>query len=689
MTTPNGGTVLLTLPLPPNAHTNWVSLRDLGTLTGNEESVRVSLTTLVTGRVYELYFYSLTAATNQTGFSNFAYSGKYIDNFTTTVDGTGNGQQILTTTTNAWQTQKVTFTATAATNNLTFAARTNATGVTNNAAGFLNAETVQISVSPNAINGVPTAGADAANTLQNAPVTFSVTANDSDPGGSLNLTSVDLDPATQGFQTTFTNTQGTWTVTGGNVTFTPVSTFVGTATIPYTIQDNFTLDGANLPATSAPATISVTVIADTDFDGVPNSIDLDDDNDGILDTAEGCTATVTMATINATSITALNALNTAVFPLVPPGATLPGGGVTVTRTSTGLGNTWNSFTPPVATATTNVNGVQTAPFSTTYLDIVGTVARTFSVDFGVTASSISTANNSYQYIIGIAGLGGEGQSVTNTFSVPLTVASNVNVFNTNQFSLLNGVTPVQGATGNIFSTSTPTGTAQGYTFFLVPANVASVVMTLAGGNDPHGIIFGVYNANCNTDTDNDGIPNYLDLDSDNDNCFDAIEGNENVQNSQLNANGSINIATTGGVNAQGIPNLVNPGGLADNGAGTIGQLIGASQNSAISACFCYKPAIATLGGQLNSNHGITALRRAGVDQGNWPMVRKGAWTVLESRTKGFVPNRLTTTQIAAIPAADLIEGMMVYNITLDCLQVNTTGTPAGWACFNTQTCPIN
>ncbi|WP_390450870.1 DUF6923 family protein [Chryseobacterium sp. Alg-005] len=101
---------------------------------------------------------------------------------------------------------------------------------------------------------------------------------------------------------------------------------------------------------------------------------------------------------------------------------------------------------------------------------------------------------------------------------------------------------------------------------------------------------------------------------------------------------------------------------------------------------CYRPAV-TAGTILNTNHGITSLGRAGVNNSNWPMVRKGAWTALEAKTKGFVLNRLTTAQIAAIPAADLVEGMMVYNVTLDCLQVNTTGTPAGWACFNTQTCP--
>lgn len=105
---------------------------------------------------------------------------------------------------------------------------------------------------------------------------------------------------------------------------------------------------------------------------------------------------------------------------------------------------------------------------------------------------------------------------------------------------------------------------------------------------------------------------------------------------------------------------------------------------------CYRPVV-TAGTVLDSSHGITSLNRAGSDASgnNWPMVRKGAWTVLESKTKGFVLNRLTTAQIAAIPSGNLVEGMMVYNVTLDCLQVNTTGTPAGWSCFNTQTCPSN
>ena len=101
--------------------------------------------------------------------------------------------------------------------------------------------------------------------------------------------------------------------------------------------------------------------------------------------------------------------------------------------------------------------------------------------------------------------------------------------------------------------------------------------------------------------------------------------------------------------------------------------------------YCYKPAI-TSGTALDTNHGITALGRAGAKNDNWPMVRKGAWTALESKTKGFVVNRIpTTAQVIAI--ANPVEGMMVYDVEADCLKINIDGTPSGWKCLNTQTCP--
>ena len=151
--------------------------------------------------------------------------------------------------------------------------------VNDNDGGASNAATISITV-----NEPPVATADTAETALNAPVTFSVTANDTDGDGTVDAATVDLDPATAGQQTTLTVvTQGTFSVdAAGNVTFTPEIGFIGVSTIAYTVNDDDSDPSNN-------ASITVTVLDDTDRDGVPDLTDVDDDNDGIPDTAEGCT----------------------------------------------------------------------------------------------------------------------------------------------------------------------------------------------------------------------------------------------------------------------------------------------------------------------------------------------------------------------------------------------------------------
>ncbi|WP_411812029.1 DUF4347 domain-containing protein [Chryseobacterium scophthalmum] len=203
------------------------------------------------------------------------------------------------------------------------------------------------------------------------------------------------------------------------------------------------------------------------------------------------------------------------------------------------------------------------------------------------------------------------------------------------------------------------------------------------------------------DTDNDGIPNRLDLDSDGDGCPDAVEAGTAAQAGTGNTSAGT-LVNVGGTQT-GVANAIvgdnTPAAYGANGFYTgiesndtpTATYLGtytyaAAINAAISSCFCYKPAV-TAGTILDTKQGITSLQRGGTDNDNWPMVRKGAWTALESKTKGFVPNRLTAQQITDIPAANLIEGMMVYNTSLNCLYINTDGTQTGWKCFNTQTCP--
>ncbi|MGZ9677418.1 Ig-like domain-containing protein [Flavobacterium sp. GNP001] len=126
---------------------------------------------------------------------------------------------------------------------------------------------------------------DSATTDEDIPVTINVTTNDTDTDGTIDVATVDLDPATVGVQNTFTVAgEGTYTVTNlGLVTFTPVLNFNGAATpIIYSVKDN-----NGLISNIGTISVSVTVVNDA----------IDAVND----------PSVTVASNN-TVVTALNAL---------------------------------------------------------------------------------------------------------------------------------------------------------------------------------------------------------------------------------------------------------------------------------------------------------------------------------------------------------------------------------------------
>ena len=185
------------------------------------------------------------------------------------------------------------------------------------------------------------------------------------------------------------------------------------------------------------------------------------------------------------------------------------------------------------------------------------------------------------------------------------------------------------------------------------------------------------------DTDNDGIPNYLDLDSDGDGCPDAIEGAGSFTDSQLTtasgtiATQSINQNFGVAVDANGIPTEV----------GASGQGVGNSQNIMANDCtpICFNnPSVTGTG--ADTKVGITLLKRAGAENAdNWPMVRKSGHIALESNTQGFVVTRMTTAQLTAIKDANnAVEGMMSYDTDAKCLKIYD-GTD--WKCFSTPSCP--
>lgn len=118
----------------------------------------------------------------------------------------------------------------------------------------------------------------------------------------------------------------------------------------------------------------------------------------------------------------------------------------------------------------------------------------------------------------------------------------------------------------------------------------------------------------------------------------------------------------------------------------------------VGSSYCYKPAVLDLGNIYNSKHGITSLGRAGTKNENWPMVRQSAWSVLESKTKGLVVNRVrfnaSNQPVAddgtALVITNPVEGMMVYDKTNNCLKMYTSnngGSTFQWHCMTTQACP--
>lgn len=101
----------------------------------------------------------------------------------------------------------------------------------------------------------------------------------------------------------------------------------------------------------------------------------------------------------------------------------------------------------------------------------------------------------------------------------------------------------------------------------------------------------------------------------------------------------------------------------------------------IGNCVCYNPANTSSAGP-ETKVGITTLQRAGSANGNWPMIRQSGHIALESNSKGFVPTRVTTAQLAGITAPQ--EGMMVYDTTEKCLKIYAD---KAWRCFSTPACP--
>lgn len=490
----------------------------------------------------------------------------------------------------------------------------------------------------------------------------------------------------------------------------------------------------NLNGSSTACNVNVLVDEDTDGDGIGNSEDLDDDNDGILDCVEkGFGPNSSVSTIFKLNGSA-SQLATNEIRLTPDAGNQSG-------------NAW----------------------SYGKVDFAKSFTISYSAYFGTKdaagADGIATVFHNSPLGVNATGGGGSGigaQGIANGIVLEIDTYNNGTGFgdiandhgqiwvssNQSGAGLLTTATDLgnveDGLYHNIvvnwnFATKTLSYTLDGINAGIYTFPAGTPITSYFGGVSK--VYFGYtastggssndqrvrFNNFCSDlpielDTDNDGVPNHLDVDSDNDGCADALEGSEFVRRTHIHSlslattdtnypyRGQIKVTyngTTTGTPAQiiststganGVPQLVNVAGsnlntttnpsnlagISDNTDGTadIGQDFGSSQDALTrdpDCDRCFRSAT-TAGTTLPTKHGITALARAGGNTGNWPVRVNGAYTVLDAKTKGFVINRVPTSALTSIAG---VTGMMVYDTTVNCLKIYD-GT--SWNCYTKQTC---
>jgi len=165
--------------------------------------------------------------------------------------------------------------------------------------------TTTITITPNL---PPVAADDTATTSTNIPITFNITDNDSDSDGNIDAATVDLDPATEGIQTSFTAAEGEFIVDEvGDVTFIPNTGFVGNSAIAYTVRDNLgklsneaiiTVNVENTPPTATDDSILTLTGVSASVDVLANDSDPDGDNLTVIATTAGNFGTTAIADNN-------------------------------------------------------------------------------------------------------------------------------------------------------------------------------------------------------------------------------------------------------------------------------------------------------------------------------------------------------------------------------------------------------
>ncbi|MFD2591972.1 choice-of-anchor L domain-containing protein, partial [Aquimarina hainanensis] len=271
-------------------------------------------------------------------------------------------------------------------------------------------------------------------------------------------------------------------------------------------------------------------LGDSDLDGLSDAVDLDDDNDGILDSTEcqSSSSNFTVASSTNGTFVLSNSGGTANWTISNSGGSLVSSGLSDNNelyyVHTGS-NPWDLST------TFQISSLPVG--ADIELILYGFVDKT-SPDFN---ASFGSRFGTYT----ISWLGGIGDARVYDPAGNQIVGGEQSISNGGNF-VQNGV-----FNNNVL---------QWYVVF--PVGATQFTINAEGGAGLEGFRFAANEIFC-PDTDGDSIPDYLDNDSDNDSCADALEGdNGGLTLASLDANGRI----TGGVDANGVPTAVS-GGQAD------------------------------------------------------------------------------------------------------------------------------